>query len=426
MSYLIDNTSRLTLILSSAYSTFQLPTTPGQAPQYQYGPIAAFDSSKVNENQLEQAHYEILGYQKSFRQIDLQVTQSFRYSDVLFTPDTVADVIFNGIATRADHQLFSNNVQFDIRDRINGRHTVRGGLSIGVQRAEVNTTDTVLPAAFDGDQWVATPGGQPFRIVDGYHKTASLYGAYLQDEWLAAPKVMVNLGLRADLWDAYITEAQLSPRINVVYTPVRSTALHAGYGRYFTPPPLELVQSGDVSKFDSTTNGVDPSLKATAADPVRSERYDYFDAGVNQEITRHLHLGVDAYYKRKQYTLDEGQFGPAMIFSPNNALKGIVHGVEVTASYERDGLAVWANLARSQALAKGLVSGQWQFGVDEVAYMQSHGITLITTRIGRPRPEDPIGGAIPRFMWTRFAGAGSMAASPISPSCRLTGRLTSE
>ena len=75
------------------------------------GRLPAFDSCKVNENQYEQAYYEILGYQKSFGDIDLQLTQSTRYSDVSFKPDTVADVIFNGIASDTDHQLISNNLQ---------------------------------------------------------------------------------------------------------------------------------------------------------------------------------------------------------------------------------------------------------------------------------------------------------------------------
>jgi outer membrane receptor for ferrienterochelin and colicin len=372
-SYLIDSASRLTLIVSSDYSSFQLPTTPGQVPQFQYGSITTFDSSKVDENQFEKANYEILGYQKTFNpDLDLQLTQSFRFSDVFFRPDTVADVMFNGIASRADHQLISNNLQGDIRVRINDHHTLRAGLSFALQQATVNTTSTVLPATLDGAQWVATPGGLPFNIVDNYHKTAELYGVYLQDEWLLTPKLMINYGLRGDLWNAYIMESQLSPRVNAVYTPTRSTTLHAGYGRYFTPPPLEFIQSSNVSKFDNTTNGVDPSLKATASDPIRSERYHYFDAGVNQAITRNFRVGVDAYYKKKKYTLDEGQFGPAMIFSPNNASQGIVRGIEMTTSYERNGFSVWTNLAHSRAIAKGLVSGQWQFSPDEVAYMQNN------------------------------------------------------
>jgi outer membrane receptor protein involved in Fe transport len=214
--------------------------------------------------------------------------------------------------------------------------------------------------------------GQPFPIIDNYRKTAELYGVYLQDEWRLTPELTINYGLRADIWSAFITESQISPRVNVVYKPVQPTTLHAGYGRYFTPPPLELIQTGDVSKFNGTTNAVDPSLLSTAATAVKSERYQYFDVGVNQDITANLHVGVDAYYKIKKSVLDEGQFGPAMIFSPNNAVKGRVYGVEVTVSYEKDGLAVWGNAARSQAMAKGLSAGQWQFSPDEVAYMQSH------------------------------------------------------
>jgi outer membrane receptor protein involved in Fe transport len=372
VSYLIDSTSRLTLIMSGADSSFQLPVNGGQVPHYQYGAITTFDSNKVNDNQYEQASYEILGYQKNLDNIDLQLTQSTRVSNVSFKPDTVADVIFNGVASDTDHQLISNNLNCDVSDRVNEQHTVRTGLSFSFYQAQVNTTDTVLPATWNGSQWVATPGGLPFDIVDNNAKAAELYGVYLQDEWRITPKLTVNYGVRADLWTAYINESQISPRVNFVYKLLQATTLHAGYGRYFTPPPLELVQTGDVSKFNNTTDAIDPSLRSTTADPVRSERYHYFDAGVNQDIAHNLHVGVDAYYKIKTNVLDEGQFGPAMIFSPNNAAKGLVRGVELTVSYEKDGFTAWGNVARSQATVEGITSGQWQFTPEEVAYMNSH------------------------------------------------------
>ena len=364
-SYLIDSTSRLTMILSSSYGTFQLPTQSGQTPLFPYGSITAFNSNNVNENQYEQAYYEVLAYQKSMGDVDLQLTQTARYSNVSFKPDTVADVIFNGIASDTSHQLVANNLQFDVSDRINTRHTLRGGTSISIQQARVNSTDTVLPT-------FATGYGPPETIVDNYHKSAGLYGAYLQDEWRLTPKFTVNYGVRADLWDAFMTEGQVSPRINFVYKLLPETTLHAGYGRYFSPPPLELIQSGDVVKFNGTTNAVPSSLIPNAALPVKSERYHYFDVGVNQDITRHFHVGLDGYYKLKKYTLDEGQFGPALIFSPDNSARGYVAGVEATFSYENDGVALWGNAARSQAMAKGLTTGQWQFDQTEIAYMQSH------------------------------------------------------
>ena len=41
--------------------------------------------------------------------------------------------------------------------------------------------------------------------------------------------------------DAYDHENQLSPRVNAVWKPLDGTTFHAGYARYFTPPPFELV-----------------------------------------------------------------------------------------------------------------------------------------------------------------------------------------
>jgi hypothetical protein len=307
LSYLIDDSSRLSLILSGAQSSFQIPTADGQTPQYQFGAITAFDSSKINESQYEQAYYEILGYQKRLGNIDLQLTQSTRYSDVSFTPDTIGDVIFNGIASAAEHRLITNTAQGDVSDRVNDSHTARSGFAFSLQQATVNTTNTVLPASWDagGGQWAATADALPFDVIDNYKKTAKLYGAYLQDEWRVDPRLTVNYGLRADLWSAFITEAQLSPRINLIYKLAQETTFHAGYGRYFTPAPLELIQAGDISRFNNTTNGVDPLLQLNNS-PVKSERYHYFDSGVKQDLTKNLHVGLDGYYKIKKNVLDEG------------------------------------------------------------------------------------------------------------------------
>ena len=61
-----------------------------------------------------------------------------------------------------------------------------------------------------------------------------------------------------------------------------STRLHAGYARYFTPPPTELIDTKSIAKFENTTNAL-PSDANTA---VSSERSHYFDIGVAQQLTR--------------------------------------------------------------------------------------------------------------------------------------------
>ena len=69
--------------------------------------------------------------------------------------------------------------------------------------------------------------------------------------------------------------------------------MHAGYARYFTPPPLENVEQGTISKFDGTTNE-----SAIRQDSVtKSERAHYFDAGVTQQIGKGFNVGIDGFYK---------------------------------------------------------------------------------------------------------------------------------
>ena len=70
---------------------------------------------------------------------------------------------------------------------------------------------------------------------------------YLQDEWKILPQVTINYGARFDeYYSSFDKENQPSPRVNVIYQPTDSTTLHAGYARYFTPPPLENVSASSV------------------------------------------------------------------------------------------------------------------------------------------------------------------------------------
>src|SRR4029077_14641578 len=108
-----------------------------------------------------------------------------------------------------------------------------------------------------------------------------------------------------------------------------ATSFHVGYARYFTPPPLELVDPATLSKFANTTNA--PEFFRNS--PVRSESAHYFDAGLNIKPLTGLQLGVDAYYKSARNQLDDGQFGQALILSPFNYAHGRIYGTEFSASY---------------------------------------------------------------------------------------------
>jgi len=147
LSYLIDHSSRISLLLSGTYSDFQIPNNPGQTPLFTLAGASPknFDSRFLNENQHEQNHYAILAYQKSFENVNFQVAAFTRYSAILFTPDEKGDLLFTGLAGRIDRSILSGGVQFDASWAINDDHVLRGGFLVTVESARVATNNKVFP-----------------------------------------------------------------------------------------------------------------------------------------------------------------------------------------------------------------------------------------------------------------------------------------
>src|SRR5262249_57305303 len=76
---------------------------------------------------------------------------------------------------------------------------------------------------------------------------------FLQAGGRVPAAVTITCGLRLDGYDAFRSEWQLSPRLNAVWRPTPTTAVHAGYARYFTPPRQEFVSPATLAKFADTT-----------------------------------------------------------------------------------------------------------------------------------------------------------------------------
>jgi hypothetical protein len=367
-SYIFDDTSRLTLLISGNHSDFQIPNNPGQPPAFTADGISTFDSTKLNENQTEQSSYAILTYQKKVDDLNFQASIFTRDSSVLFRPDELGDLIFNGVASRVDREIFSNGAELDASYKINDEHTLRGGFIFTEQHATVGTTTLVFPVDANGNQ----TNDVPIRIVDNHTKYGFFYGFYLQDEWKPFEQLTINFGGRFDVVNAFLDENQLSPRINIVYKPCDATTLHVGYARYFTPPPLEAVEEGTIAKFAGTTN----ASAITLDSPVKSERAHYFDAGVTQKIMEGLQIGLDGFYKSAHSILDEGQFGQALILSSFNYNRGEIYGGEFTSSYDHGGFSAYLNVAYEVARGKNISSAQFLFAPDEMAYINKNFVFL--------------------------------------------------
>jgi outer membrane receptor protein involved in Fe transport len=377
-SRILSDTSRVTVMGSASYSDFQVPNTPGvsvgTAPDgitpwnvLGSGLPTSFDSSTLNENQNEQNYYGVVTYQKSAGDLNFQASVFGRNSDVHFTPDPVGDLFFNGVASDVARNLYSGGLQADASYALGEKHTVRGGVLLLDEYVNAESTTTVF--AMTG----GTPSGLPFPLADNHVLHGLFAGAYVQDEWKILPEVTINYGARFDeYYSSFLKANQPSPRVNVIYQPTDWTTLHAGYARYFTPPPVENVSANSVTLFNGTSN----ESAVQQDDPVQAERANYFDVGISQKITKHLQVGVDGYYKTARHQLDDGLFGQTLILSAFNYAKGRVYGVEFTGSYNQGGFSAYANLAWSQAYGEDWQSAQFLFSPNDLLYVQNHWIYL--------------------------------------------------
>jgi len=368
ISYLINDTTRAGFYFGTADNRFQIPNNPGQQPQFAYGDIRDFDSARLNENQREITRFGVFSLQGHAGDTDYRVAIGQRYSSVRFDPDVVGDLMFNGVASAVGRGNRANTLQADFSTPLGGAHLLRYGLYADVERAVSSNDSLVFPADADGAQ----ASTAPFPVYDDDRKHAHTIGAYVQDQWQLGDDMALNYGVRADRYSAWITEGQLSPRVGLVWNVARGTVLHAGYARYFTPPPTELIAPADIALYDGTTN----QLPNNRTGDVKSERSNYYDVGVSQKLGRHLTLGLDIYRRQVKNLQDEGQFGAALVYSPFNYARGKVRGIEFSANYENGPWSAYFNLAQSRAMGRGIISGQYNFDQEELAYIGSRWVHL--------------------------------------------------
>jgi outer membrane receptor protein involved in Fe transport len=366
---ILDPGNRLSLILGTSNDKFQIPNQSGLQPSLglTVNGQSAFLSQDLNENQRELTSYAILSWQHSADVLDWQSSLSSRYSSLTFEPDPIGDLLYNGIAQWAYKRDVALGWQTDAAYKFNDTHTVRGGWYLQHDNASSATTSLVL--ATD----VGPPAnGVPLSIADNGSQTQWIESLYLQDEWQIAAPLTLNYGLRVDHYNAYSSGSQLSPRVNVVWKPWAGTTVHAGFSRYFTPPPFELIASETISRFANTSAA--PALLTDTAP--KAERTNYFDAGVEQKLLDGLTVGIDSYYRRSQNLIDEGQFGAPIVLTPFNYLKGKIEGIEFTGNYVSKAFSAYANLSFQTAIGRNFESAQFNFSPDDLAYVAGNYIHL--------------------------------------------------
>jgi outer membrane receptor for ferrienterochelin and colicin len=362
LSYFLDDDTRLGLMFGTYNGRFQIPNNPDQQPAYTVANTP--DSAQLDQRQRELNRFLVLSLQKSVGDLNYQLSGFHQYSELHYTPDPVGDLAYTGVASNTLRSNSANGLQFDASYKLNDAHTLRTGLAYTRQTTHSDNSVGVFDLNDDGTQASTTPR----TIIDNGSKTGKLSSVYLQDEWHISAPLTINYGVRFDKVSAYVDEQQWSPRVNVAYQLAKGTALHAGYSRYFTPPPQELAAQSSIDKYAGTSNAPEVAV----SDNVKSERTHYFDVGASHQISDALTVTVDAYYKKIRNMLDEGQFGQALILSPFNYDRGYAKGLELSAVYNQKNWGGFLNVTTQKAEGTNITSGQSLFGPDELAYIANH------------------------------------------------------
>ncbi len=376
LEYIIDAGNRLSAVLSTSTAQFEIPNRAGLVPGILNAdgtPLVVngqttFPSENLDENQRELNHFAVLSWQHAQGALNVQTSVTARYSSLTFVPDPLGDILFDGIAQNAYKQNVAYALQSDASYALSDTHTLRTGVFLQTDHSKSLTDSAVIQLDSSGNQL----SDIPVSITDNEAKTEWIESLYLQDEWKIVPALTLNYGLRFDRFTAFASGRQLSPRLNLVWQLEDDTVLHAGYSRYLSPPPFELVGNKTVALFTNTT----AAAQVTQADTPQAEQANYYDIGVHHQFSRRLSIGLDTYYKQSHNLIDEGQFGAPIILTPFNYAQGKQYGAELTGSFAGEVVTAYLNLAFQSARGKDIDSAQFNFSQDDLDYIASHYIHL--------------------------------------------------
>ncbi|MGO9808801.1 MAG: TonB-dependent receptor [Rhodomicrobium sp.] len=363
MSTLLDSSTRFSVITGASYSQFQIPNNPNQTPFPGTG-LPNYNSSSLNENEYDRFIYDIAVLQTKSGAWDSQLSVFYRYANVHFVPDLLGDLVFNGVASDVTRESNLYGTQFDTSYQLNNVHTLRAGFAVSAEQTNVTNRSTVLQTDSSGNP---IPGTEE-TITDANSLLGWNIGTYVQDEWKITNTLTLNSGLRFDQLYQFVDANQLSPRETLVYKPFDGTTLHIGYARYFTPPMQAQATQSNLDLWNGTTNQPDVPYD----DPVKPERSNYYDVGIDQKVLPGLNVGLDAYYKDAKDLLDDGQFGQAVVLTQFNWAEGYAEGAEIKAKYQNGDFKAYGNFAYGITRAKDAVSNQYLLDSDEYTYLLTH------------------------------------------------------
>ena len=366
-SYPLTPSDTLSLMVSGAASRNELPNVPGLAPQYSLAGVPIPPSSADINSYLNFS--DALAMLSLSGTLDggvaYQLASTWHTLSQRFEPDPVGELIYQGVASTATHDDHDATLEGDL-SFTSGAHTLGAGFYLGQYRVSADDSSLVFPANDSGEQL----SDVPITVLNNAHASNVITGIYVSDLWRISPSLSASAGLRFDTLSGFTDDHQLDPSLNLVYQAGIAT-FHSGFARYFQVPSFQGISPTAQAAFVGTSAAGPPGVPTPLTEDDRE-----WDSGVVLKVTPHLSVAADGYYEWTTHYLDTGQFGVVPIFAPFNYASGHIWGSELSAHYQTDNLTVYASATLGRNWERGVVTGQFNFPADELAYIDDHAIVL--------------------------------------------------
>jgi len=143
----------------------------------------------------------------------------------------------------------------DYTHRFGENHRLKAGLAATIidSDQEIFITD---PGGGGGLPNPLNQPGNPIKFASNLERTAFTGGLYVSHTYPLTEELVVNYGLRAETFDngLNVQTDQLSPRLNLSWSPTEKQALRLSYNRIFQAPPIELDVSGGAEVLPQRTH----------------------------------------------------------------------------------------------------------------------------------------------------------------------------
>jgi hypothetical protein len=253
-----------------------------------------------------------------------------------------------------------------------GSHVLRGGLDAQFFPLSESFTFGITDPDFNAPSSAGFRESlEPFDLSRGgghfifsKERTGRLLTAFAQDN-VRRGRFHFALGLRYDAYRLIVKGYQLQPRVGLAFHLRETrTVLRASYNRnYQTPPNENLLLSSSPEASVLVPASVREALGNTFI-PIRPERQNVFEAGVQQSLGGRLGFDASFYHKNSTDQQDNDNFLDTGIIFPTTLKKIRVNGAELRLTApEVHGLAGWVSLTHFHAVSTppftgGLFLGQ--------------------------------------------------------------------